>query len=69
MVAITAYQPGDANHEEADEVTKIINVVVNSIYDIKNDGKGATVYNLQGRKLKAPQKGVNIVNGKKVIVR
>ena len=31
--------------------------------------KDAVIYNLQGMKLRAPQKGLNIINGKKVLVK
>lgn len=30
--------------------------------------KSSTIYNLQGRKLRVPQKGINIINGKKVLI-
>ena len=32
----------------------------------KNDG---TIYNLQGMRLQQPQRGINIINGKKVMVK
>lgn len=35
----------------------------------ENRNSTATYYNLSGRKLTTPQKGINIVNGKKVIIR
>lgn len=46
------------------ETTSIqtINVTPNSQQD-------APVYNLNGQRLNAPQKGINIVNGKKVIIK
>jgi hypothetical protein len=30
---------------------------------------GKTIYNLSGQRIAAPQKGINIVNGKKVLVK
>lgn len=35
---------------------------------VQNDGT-ATIYNMMGQKLSHPVKGVNIINGKKVLVR
>lgn len=32
-------------------------------------GKKARIYNLSGQKMTAPQKGVNIINGKKIVIR
>lgn len=40
-----------------------------SINEIENASGVKTVYDLQGRKLAAPVKGINIVNGKKVLVK
>lgn len=31
--------------------------------------KASVIYDLQGRKLREPQKGVNIINGKKIFVK
>ena len=43
---------------------------VTGISAIKNDKQdGKNVYDLQGRKLDTLQKGINIINGKKVLVR
>ncbi len=36
---------------------------------VADSGKELEIYDLLGRKLKAPQKGINIINGKKVIIR
>lgn len=47
----------------ADETTSIKNLAVDKL----NKNTGA--YNLQGMKLRAPQKGLNIFNGKKVIIK
>lgn len=70
IAAITAYQNGDANHEEADEMTKIINISTNGIEDL-NDSTDASqaIYDLQGRRLSEPQKGINIIDGKKILVK
>ena len=42
-----------------------------AIMDVVGDesGKPMEIYNLLGQKLNAPQKGINIINGKKVLVR
>lgn len=37
--------------------------------DATQVNKDAVIYNLQGMKLSAPQKGLNIINGKKVVVK
>lgn len=37
--------------------------------DAAKVSKDAVIYNLQGMKLNAPQKGLNIINGKKVVVK
>jgi len=34
-----------------------------------NGDKSAPIYNLRGQRLAAPQKGINIINGKKVVVK
>ena len=34
-----------------------------------DDAKKDVIYDLLGRRLDAPQKGINIINGKKVIIR
>ena len=40
------------------------------IYEIKTDDtKKVDIYNLQGRQVKTPSKGVYIFNGKKVLVK
>ena len=40
-----------------------------SVQSIKADNGDGKVYNLQGVQLNNPQRGVNIVNGRKVVVR
>ena len=41
-----------------------------NIEDVLNDENGSLIiYNLSGQRLQRPQRGVNIINGKKVIVR
>lgn len=40
-----------------------------SIINVASISKDAVIYNLQGMKLRAPQKGLNIVNGKKVVIK
>ena len=36
---------------------------------VDKTGKDNAVYNLQGMKLRAPQKGLNIIGGKKVVIK
>ena len=60
---LSADQISVAYQFTADETTSIKNLAVDKLN--KNTG----VYNLQGMKLRAPQKGLNIFNGKKVIIK
>lgn len=60
---LSADQTSVAYQFTADETTSIKNLAVDKLN--KNTG----VYNLQGIKLRAPQKGLNIFNGKKVIIK
>ena len=53
---------GDYKEYEGSDPTGVQNITS----DNKTNG---TVYNLNGRKLEAPQKGINIINGKKVIMK
>ena len=40
------------------------------IANVENtNAQKSVIYNLQGQRLTAPQKGVNIINGKKVLVK
>ena len=47
------------------------NIIVNGdgINDIKQDELDANIYNLAGQRLSKPQQGVNIQNGKKILVK
>lgn len=60
---LSADQTSVAYQFTADETTSIKNLAVDKLN--KNTG----VYNLQGMKLRVPQKGLNIFNGKKVIIK
>lgn len=60
---LSADQTSVAYQFTADETTSIKNLAVEKL----NKNTGA--YNLQGMKLRAPQKGLNIFNGKKVIIK
>lgn len=48
---------------DTDEATSVKNIEAATV------SKDDVIYNLQGMKLRAPQKGLNIVNGKKVFVK
>jgi hypothetical protein len=39
------------------------------IHEINSENAGSAIYNLSGQRLKATHKGLNIVNGKKMVVR
>ena len=43
--------------------------VANAVIEVAADAKEDEIYDLLGRRLKAPQKGINIINGKKVIIK
>ena len=60
---LSADQTSVAYQFTADKTASIKNLAVDKLN--KNTG----VYNLQGMKLRAPQKGLNIFNGKKVIIK
>lgn len=50
--------------------SNIVEGVPTAIKPITSDGEKPTViYDLEGRRLRAPQKGINIINGRKVLVR
>lgn len=69
---ITAAQSGNNNYNAADNIVKRISVtdIGTSINDINAEqNTNHIVYDLNGRKLKTLKKGVNIVNGKKVLVK
>lgn len=40
-----------------------------SVPTVDKANKPNVIYDLQGRKLSKPQKGINIINGKKVVVK
>ena len=42
---------------------------VSNVEVITDEVKKDVIYDLLGRRLDAPQKGINIINGKKVIIR
>lgn len=60
---LSADQTSVAYQFTTDETTGIKNLAVDKL------NKNMGVYNLQGMKLRAPQKGLNILNGKKVIIK
>ena len=45
--------------------------VVNEIFGIENNDEHTIqgIFNLNGQRLNAPQKGINIINGKKVVMK
>ena len=47
---------------------EIRTTLINNINNGKNSGK-RTIYNLNGQRLSTPQKGLNVINGRKVVVK
>lgn len=57
-VAITAYQPGNKNYEEADEISKIVIIQTTSINEVRSDCDGiVSYYSLDGKPLDRPSSG------------
>lgn len=72
----TVYDPQHANHQYAhidggpEAPGYLTYKAPSNINGISADNaKNAPVYNVFGKKLIAPQKGINIIGGKKVIVK
>ena len=63
LVILTAYQSGDANHEEAEEENKILNIQATGINGVYTDlNTSCTYYTIDGRQITEPSKsGVTIV--------
>lgn len=63
LVILTAYQSGDANHEEAEEENKILNITSTGIDGVYTDlNTSCTYYTIDGRQITEPSKsGVTIV--------
>ena len=57
------------NYEISYEPGKIIITQTDRIENIELNGKSFCIYNLQGQRLRNTKKGINIINGKKVIVK
>lgn len=64
ITVLTAYQSGDINHEEADEVNKVISVQTTGIDDINTENGTTTYYNIDGTKTIRNSNGIVIVKGK-----
>ena len=64
-VTVTAKQPGDTNHAAAEPVSKTFRIVSTGIDDIPSDVSDDCLYDLQGRRILDPQKGIYIQRGKK----
>lgn len=70
-VRITATQSGNNNYTAADDIVKRLTVtdIETSISTVKtNNNKDNQIYDLHGRKLHTPIKGINIINGKKTLI-
>lgn len=69
---MTAYQKGDINHEEADEINKVISVETNAINSISSNDNNRTYYKANGVKANEYTKGIVVIkdsNRTKVIVK
>lgn len=60
----------DAASHQHQNATFAVNVNTSDIKNIKtNDVKKGIIYNIRGQKLATPQRGVNIIDGQKVLVK
>lgn len=61
-VAITAYQPGNRNYEEADEISKIVIIQATGINEVHSDvNDNVSYYSLDGKQLARPVSGCLIL--------
>lgn len=64
-VVLTAYQNGNNNYNEADDVNKFVNATATGIDSITDDNQANNIYyNLNGQQIDKPTKGVFIVKNK-----
>lgn len=62
IVALTAYQNGNNNYEEANEVSKIINIQATDIDEIHANNGNASYYDIEGRRITKPVRNrINII--------
>ena len=57
---------------DGDETTYIDDIMVDDNCESNDDNRESRVkgiFNLYGQRLDAPQKGINIINGKKVVIK
>ena len=60
----------DAVSHQHQNATFAVNVNTSDIKNIRTSGvKNGNVYNVRGQKLASPQKGINIIDGQKVLVK
>ena len=66
----------DAVYEELAHVAKNIEIILTytngetGVIEVKTEnGKVKTIYDLQGRKIEKPTKGIYIINGKKTFIK
>lgn len=65
--ALAAYQAAD-NWKNFWDIRAVETAGIESVETI-SENKPAVIYDLQGRKLSEPQRGINIINGKKILVK
>lgn len=64
-----AYTEKDATSSESNALSFRFDDVLTAIEAIQSENSGAEIYDLQGRRLTKAQKGMNIINGHKVLVK
>ena len=70
VVVVRAFQNGDQNHEAAARASKTFVVVSTGITTMDAENlRDEQVYDLQGRRVLYPTKGIYIVNGQKVLIK
>ena len=62
------YGAGECNKSNIAWIDNPLASGINNIQNDANTGKTA-IFNLSGQRLSAPQKGMNIINGKKVVIK
>ena len=70
-VHIAATQEGNNNYNSSVRIRRFVTIgEPTGINQIENASfKGGTIYDLNGRKLNTPRKGINVIKGKKVVIK
>ena len=59
----------DANKEYQNYAFSVVDFVTNGVERIPESASRKDIFDLMGRKLSSPQKGLNIINGKKFLMK